>query len=234
MSRRGTISVLVVDDDVRVAQNHRELVDSMSGFSVVAAAHTAGEALAAVRKHGPDLVLLDLFLPDASGLDVLNELRGPQAEAQGGLVDVLVITALRNVEHVRTALHSGAVYYLLKPFPLSVLREQLERYAAAQRKMTQMGTATQDDVDGLLGLLRPRGRSQPLPKGLTSATADLVAETLREAGTDLSAAEVSARIGVARVTARRYLEHHCAEGRAQLQMRYGSAGRPEHRYRWAA
>ncbi|WP_258932900.1 hypothetical protein [Nesterenkonia pannonica] len=41
MSRRGTISVLVVDDDVRVAQNHLELVDSMSGFSVVAAAHTA-------------------------------------------------------------------------------------------------------------------------------------------------------------------------------------------------
>ncbi|WP_258932902.1 hypothetical protein [Nesterenkonia pannonica] len=45
---------------------------------------------------------------------------------------------------------------------------------------------------------------------------------------------MSARTGVARVTARRYLEHHCAEGRAQLQMRYGSAYRPEHRYRWAA
>ncbi|WP_258932901.1 hypothetical protein [Nesterenkonia pannonica] len=80
-------------------------------------------------------------------------------------MDVLVITALRNVEHVRTALHSGAVYYLLKPFPLSVLREQLERYAAAQRKMTQMGTATQDDVDGLLGLLRPRGGASPCPRG---------------------------------------------------------------------
>lgn len=160
------IRVLIVDDDVRVAQNHCELVDSMRGFEAVARAHTAGEALAAVRRHRPDLMLLDLFLPDASGMEVLKELRGPRAEAEEGLVDVLVITAL--------------------------------------------------------------------PKGLTVATADLVAEAPRVAGADLSASEVSECTGVARVTARRYLEHHCAEGRADLELRYGQAGRPEHRYRWRA
>ena len=227
------IRVLIVDDDVRVAQNHCELVDSMRGFEAVARAHTAGEALAAVRRHRPDLVLLDLFLPDASGMEVLKELRGPRAEAKEGLVDVLVITALRNVEHVRAALHNGAVYYLLKPFPLASLREQLERYAAAQKKLDRMGgDATQNDVDSLLGLLRPQSGGAVLPKGLTAATADLVAEALRVAGADLSASEASERTGVARVTARRYLEHHCAEGRADLELRYGQAGRPEHRYRW--
>ncbi|MCW4352096.1 response regulator [Hoyosella sp. YIM 151337] len=226
------IEVLVVDDDVRVAQNHHELVDSVPGFRVVGIAHTARQAVAQVRRHSPDLVLLDLFLPDASGLDVLKELRGPQAEASGRLVDVLVITALRNVEHLRSALHNGAIYYLLKPFPLSALREGLERYAAAQKKLTRMDSATQNDVDSLLGILRPQTSTRVLPKGLTTATAQLVADALREAGTLLSAAEVSERTGVARVTARRYLEHHCAEGRAELELRYGSAGRPEHRYRW--
>src|SRR5690606_9609402 len=69
--------------------------------------------------------------------------------------------------------------------------------------------------------------------GLTAATSDLVARTLREAEGELSAAEVGRRTGVTRVTARRYLEHLCADGRAELRLRYGSAGRPEHRYRWA-
>lgn len=63
---------------------------------------------------------------------------------------------------------------------------------------------------------------------------DLVAGVLREAEGDVSASEVAERAGVSRVTARRYLEHLCAVGRAELRMRYGSTGRPEHLYRWTA
>ncbi len=225
------ISVLIVDDDVRVARTHKELIDTITGFEVVGLAHSAQEAVSAARRTQPDLVLLDLFLPDRSGLEVLTELRGPVAQASGSLPDVVVVTALRNVEHVRAALRGGAVYYLLKPFPLSALREQLERYAIAQKKLTRMDTATQADVDGVLDLLRPRS-SSALPKGLTSTTAALVANTLRDAGGELSAVEVAERTGISRVTARRYLEHHCVEGRVELRMRYGSAGRPEHLFRW--
>lgn len=223
------ISVLIVDDDVRVAQNHRDLVESVPGFTVAAVAHTAATALASVRRHSPDLVLLDLFLPDHSGISVLRELRGP-APGQP-MVDVLVITALKDIDNVRAALHSGAVYYLLKPFTMAALRDQLERYAAARRKMNRVDEATQSDVDNVFGLLRPPSGTE-LPKGMTSATAQLVADTLRDAGSDLSAVEVAERSGIARVTARRYLEHLCADGRAGLRMRYGSAGRPEHRYHW--
>ncbi|GAB3205282.1 response regulator [Marinactinospora thermotolerans] len=225
------IRVVIVDDDVRVARTHRDLVDSLPGFTVAAVAHTAAAALAAVEAQRPDLVLLDLYLPDESGISVLRSLRAPARAGTIPPVDVLVITAVRDVDQVRAALHGGAVHYLLKPFPLAALRDQLERYAAAHRSLDRIGEATQGDVDRLFGLLRP-APARSLPKGLTQATADLVAETLRAAGTDLSAAEVAVRSGVARVTARRYLEHLCAEGRAELKMRYGSTGRPEHRYHW--
>lgn len=227
------ITVLIVDDDVRVAQNHRELVESLPGYAVSGVVHTGAEALSAVRRLKPDLVLLDLFLPDRFGLSLLQELRGPGSDSEFGVVDVLVISALRDIEHVRSALHSGAVYYLIKPFALSLLRDQLERYAAARRKLGSLQTAVQGDVDALLGMLRPRAAAQ-LPKGLTSATAGRVAETLRGADGDLSAVEVSEQTGIARVTARRYLEHLCTEGRAELSLRYGSGGRPEHRYRWVS
>lgn len=226
------IKVLVVDDDVRVARNHRELVQSLPGFTVVGVAHTAADALTEVRRLRPDLVLLDLYLPDGTGISVLRTLRAPENAARHP-VDFLVITAVRDIEQVRAALHGGAVHYLLKPFPLSALRDQLERYAVANQRMADPGQATtQRDVDRLIGLMRPAAVAQSLPKGLTAATSELVANTVRDADGDLSAVDVSERTGVSRVTARRYLEHLCADGRAELRMRYGSAGRPEHRYRW--
>ena len=226
------IRVLVVDDDVRVARNHQELVESVPEFTVVGVAHTAAAALAQVRGHRPDLVLLDLHLPDASGLSVMRALRS--ATEQGTpQPDFLMITAVRDIAQVRSAVHGGAVHYLLKPFPLSVLRDQLERFAVARRQMRGQGEATQQDVDRLFGLLRPPA-ARSLPKGLTAATVDLVAGVLREAEGELSAADVAERSGVSRVTARRYLEHLCADGRAELRLRYGSAGRPEHLYRWVA
>lgn len=225
------LSVLVVDDDARVARNHREFVASVPGFAVVGVAHTGTEALRAVAEHQPDLVLLDLYLPDMSGISVLQRLRAPDEPQSGTPVDVLVVTALRDIDNVRAALHGGALYYLLKPFKLAELREQLDRFAAVRDKLTGVRQATQRDVDRVFGVRRPSTRTS-LPKGLTAETAQLVAETLRAADTDLSAVEVAERAGIARVTARRYLEHLCADGQATLRMRYGSAGRPEHRYRW--
>lgn len=226
-----TCSVLIVDDDVRVAHNHRELVESLPGFTVVGVVHTGAEALQAVRHHRPDLLLLDLFLPDRTGLQVLEELRAPVWRREVGVVDAVIITALRDMEHVRTAMALGALHYLIKPFPLRRLRDQLERYAAARKRMQTMSTVTQNDVDALFATMRPRA-SRSMPKGLTSATAERVAEALRAVEEDTSATELSEATGIARVTARRYLEHLCSEGRAELTLRYGQAGRPEHRYRW--
>ena len=227
----GGITVLIVDDDVRVARNHRELVESLPGFAVVRTVHTGAEALTAVRQYQPDLILLDLFLPDRAGLAILEELRSSVWLREVGIVDVVLITALREVEQVRAAMAMGAVHFLIKPFPLRQLRDHLERYAAARKRISAMSTVTQQDVDALFGMMRPV-TSRSIPKGLTPATVERVAEALRSTEGDVSAVEVSENTGVARVTARRYLEHLCAEGRAELTLRYGQAGRPEHRYRW--
>ena len=225
------ITALIADDDVRVARNHRELVNSLPGFEVLATVHTAAEALEAVRQHRPELLLLDLFLPDGTGLAVLEKLRSSAWLREVGIVDVVLITALRDVEQVRHAMAMGALHYFIKPFPLRQLRDHLERYAAARKRMDAMSTVTQKDVETLFGMMRPAA-SRSMPKGLTPATVERVAEALRSAQEDVSAVEVSDRTGIARVTARRYLEHLCAEGRAELTLRYGQAGRPEHRYRW--
>jgi response regulator of citrate/malate metabolism len=221
------IRVLVVDDDFMVAKVHCGFVEQVPGFTVAGTAHTGEEALLAVERIHPDLVLLDIYLPDMSGLEVLQRIR-----EEGTAVDVLVITAARDVATIRSALRGGVVHFLIKPFTYDVLRERLERYAAAHRRLAGSGAVMQDDVDRLFGAMRPT--SVRMPKGLTKPTADLVAKALQEAQTDLSAAECADLAGLSRVSTRRYLEYFVALGKAGVRLRYGAAGRPERRFTWSA
>jgi len=85
------IRTLVVDDDFRVADLHCAYVGRVAGFSVVGRAHTGEQALQSVDRLRPDLVLLDIYLPDISGLEVLGRLR----EDDHPPVDVISITAAR-------------------------------------------------------------------------------------------------------------------------------------------
>ncbi|TDD07712.1 response regulator [Nonomuraea deserti] len=213
--------VLVVDDDFMVARIHSGYVSRVPGFSVVSVAHNGAGALAAAAELRPDLVLLDIYLPDMSGLEVLKAIDD---------VDVLMISAARDVPTVKEAMRGGAVNYLIKPFTATALTERLRQYADTRRRITAIGPeARQDDVDRLFGTPMT---AAPMPKGLSPATCALVADSLREAGRDLSATETAQLTGLSRVSARRYLEHLCAAGQAELRPRYGTAGRPEHRYRW--
>ncbi|WP_336715794.1 response regulator [Arthrobacter sp. USHLN218] len=216
------IKVLIVDDDFMVAKVHAGFVKQAAGFSVAGVAHTGAQALEAVRTLRPDLVLLDIHLPDINGLDLLQQLRRLDPE-----LDVLVISAAREMDTVRRALRGGIVHYLMKPFSSQDLRERLEHYRQAYQPLSSAGTAEQEDVNRVFGV----GHGErPLPKGFSAETLSLVQQRLQEADTALSATEAAARAGISRVSARRYLEYLCEEGRAEVQLRYGEVGRPERRY----
>jgi response regulator of citrate/malate metabolism len=224
------IGVLVVDDDFMVARVHTGFVERVPGFTVVGARHTGAEALAAVAALQPELVLLDLYLPDMFGLDVLARLR-----TAGHACDVVVITAAKELDAVRRAAREGVADYLLKPFGFDDLRERLERYAVHRHLVHGTEVRDQDDVDRVLARRGgPPGPAAALPKGMSVETAQLVERVLRESGESLSATECAERVGVSRVSARRYLEHFCATGQAEVRLRYGATGRPERRYTWAA
>ena len=219
------IRTLVVDDDYRVAELHCAYVERVHGFEVVGRAQTGAGAVQSVDHLRPDLVLLDIYLPDITGLEVLQQLR----EGDRPAVDVIAITAARDVDSLRAAIRGGVVQYLIKPFLFPSFEEKLLSYAAATVRMTRIGQAEQGDVDRIFGALRS-GRNEPLPKGLSDATLDLIIQVLGRAQSGLAAAAVAEAAGVSRVTARRYLDHLCQLGRAELAMRYGGPGRPEHRY----
>lgn len=223
------IRVLVVDDDFMVAKIHTGFVERTDGFEVVGVAHTGADAVGLVEELEPDLVLLDVYLPDTSGLELLQQMREAAPE-----LDVLVISAAREADTVRRALRGGIVHYLIKPFSYDDLRVRLEHYREAYVGLSTASEEThQDDVDRVFGHgFSPRPAQSRLPKGFSAETLRLVQEAVRDAGTDLSAAEAAALVGVSRVSARRYLEHLVDTGLAEVRLRYGEVGRPERRYRW--
>jgi response regulator of citrate/malate metabolism len=225
------IRVLVVDDDFMVARIHTAFVERTDGFEVAGTARSGAEALDLVASLAPDLVLLDVHLPDISGLEVLERLR-----AEGHSVAVVMVTAERGAAAVRAALHGGAMQYLVKPFEYDDLADRLRRVADALASLPLGGGdgeqhVDQAAIDQAFGAGRAGGDVPPvLPKGLSPETAELVLAAAR-AAEEISASEAAEAVGLSRVTARRYLEHFVDTGAAEVRLQYGGTGRPERRYR---
>ncbi|CAH0126311.1 response regulator [Microbacterium foliorum] len=222
------IRTLLVDDDALTIELHRTYLERIDGFVVGGECTGARAALSAVLAQPTDqpfdLVLLDLTMPDGSGIDVLRALR-----ARGAAVDVIAITGVRDAESVRQMAALGVHQYLVKPFPFAVFQERLTAYRShrEQARATD-GEATQSEIDALLG--RATG-TVSIPKGLSDATLQKVIAALR-AGGAISASEAAERLGMSRVSVRRYLEHLAETGVAIRGARYGARGRPETEYGW--
>jgi len=209
--------VLIVDDDFHVAKLHAAYVDSVAGFLALPPAGSASQALQAIHSLRPDLVLLDVYLPDASGLDLLHQLD----------VDTVILSAASDTASLRLAFRRGALGYLLKPFTAESLSQQLRSYARYRRILAQPGSVSQETVERAKRALIPGDVvASARPRSATEAA---VLESLVP-GEQYSAADVAARVGVSRATAQRYLSALADDGAVDIQLRYGTTGRPEHRY----
>lgn len=216
------VRVLVVDDDFRVASVHAAIAARLPGCEVVGQATSLAAAREALAAGGVDLVVADEFLPDGSGTDLVGA-----ADAS-----VLLVTAADDLATVRRALVRGVIGYVVKPFEPRVLAERIADYVRLREALDSPGRAAQSAIDGWLGQLRPRLDAAPAAKGRSAVTAAAVADLLRAAPDPLTVAAVADEIGISHATARRYLSDLVAAGEAELLLRYGTAGRPQHSYRW--
>ncbi|GAA3615088.1 response regulator [Kineosporia mesophila] len=218
-----THTVLIVEDDFRVAALHARFVEEVEGFSVVGTAFTGADAIEQAQRHHPDLALVDNYLPDRPGTEVARALT----------CDVIMVTADSAVATVRAALSAGALNYLVKPFAGTQLQHRLGAYARFRQLLPDTGDPLgQAAVDRAFLALRQADQA-PAPKGQSPVTARLVVEQLRAGRPAITAASVADALGISRATAQRYLAALTQEGQATVSLRYGAAGRPEHQYTWA-
>jgi two-component system CitB family response regulator len=221
------IQLLIVEDDRKIAEIQRRFVERLEHIELCGIAHTLADARDLVEVMAPDLILLDVHFPDGDGLDLLRELRARDSGS-----DVILITAAKEVDTLRSALRGGVFDYILKPLVFERLQEAVSRYREHLAHLSGLNQLAQKEVDALL----PRGsaeesatRDQRLPKGIDALTLDKIRDVVT-AGGQWSAEEVGAAMGASRTTARRYLEYLVGTGELSAEVTYGSVGRPERRY----
>lgn len=226
MTSGEPIRVLIVEDDPRISELHRRFTERMDCFEVVGIANNLANAEEMTEVLGPDLVLLDLFFPEGNGLDLLRRLRAGAIP-----IDVILITAAREMTALKEALRGGVFDYIVKPVFLPRFQEALQKYRDYFACTRAGGTLDQKEVDRLL---RPHsghpGEEPQTPKGIDPLTLRKVRRAFASPNINFSAEEVAAQVGVSRSTARRYLEYLISEGFLFAELIYGVVGRPERRY----
>ncbi|WP_247045175.1 response regulator [Arthrobacter rhizosphaerae] len=231
------IRVLVVEDEPIASAAHAAYVQRLDGFSLAGTAPDGQSALRLLAEFSAagnpvELVLLDMNLPDLHGLDIARRMR-----SSGLFADIIAITAVRELNIVRSAVAIGVVQYLIKPFTYATFAEKLTNYRLFREQLASSDDgknktgASQSDVDQAFASLRTPSELQ-LPKGLSVSTLDAVKDFLRKEDAAVSASEVMDELGMSRVTARRYLEYLADAGSVSRAPRYGAPGRPENEYRW--
>ena len=226
----SSIRVVIAEDDHQIAEIQQRFLERIEGFELVGLAHGLDEARDLVDILKPELLLLDVHFPKGTGLDLLRELRSGNSST-----DVILITAAREVDTLKAAMHGGVFDYILKPLVFERLRDALNHYAEHLDKLRNMESLVQGDVDRLLPRSATPNTSQPvtntnLPKGIDALTLDKVRKVLLEADSSRNAEEVGSQIEASRTTARRYLEYLVSCGELTAEVSYGSVGRPERRY----
>ncbi|AFC32394.1 two-component response regulator [Paenibacillus mucilaginosus 3016] len=226
------ITVLIVDDDPKIAEINRRFVEKVPGFSVIGIATDESQAREQLEILGPQLVLLDIYIPNSNGIDILQQIRRHHRDTE-----VIMITAAKEIEPVREAVRSGAFDYIIKPLVFNRLQETLLRFRDFQQQLQRLGSGggqvAQDDIDRLLARTDKKEgpSSAPLPKGIDKLTLDKVVGALSSTPEGMTADGVAKLIGVSRSTGRRYLEHLVSLGDVYADLSYGVVGRPERVYR---
>ena len=224
------ISTVIVEDDFRVAEIHAAYLSNIPGFKIAGMAHTAAKAFDLILVSKPNLVLLDLYLPDEHGLSLFARLQQLPRDTKP---DVFIITAARDAGSVREALQLGAAQYIMKPFNQKQLAERLITYRSARERLSQTQEISQEELDRLSAQIRgpriPR-YSQEIPRNPTTAS---IMKFIDLKNSSASANDVSDELGLSRATAQRYLSQMVENGQLELALQYGTTGRPIHLFRIA-
>ena len=222
------IRVLIVEDDFRVAEINAAYVGKEPEFEVIGIANTAAKGLEMVLELKPDLVLLDLFLPDDHGLELFAKL---QQLPRGSKPDVFVITAAKDSQSLKDAIQLGAASYIVKPFNGHELIERLRTYKGALERLQQSSEVSQAEVDATVAMMRGAKATDLLDAGSSNPTTSLILSCLQENSGPMSASEVSSVLRISRATAQRYLSQMADRKLVVLELQYGAAGRPINKYR---
>ncbi len=226
------IDIVIVEDDPMVLELHRQYISQVKGFKLTGQAANAAEGYDIIVKSRPQLVILDVYMPGESGIDLLRRVR-----AEGINLDVILVTAAHRSDTIQQGMQCGVVDYIIKPFTFQRFKKALKNYQQYHDRLKNIQQLCQRDIDCLKGAVSGEAVASCLedlkdniPKGLDKATLESVLYTISDQTGYFTASEISKLIGISRVTVRRYLNYLFDNGWLKGILSYGPVGRPLHKY----
>lgn len=220
------IKILIVEDELLLAEMHAEYIKAYPACHKVWLAGNLAEARKMIEYMKPDLILLDNYLPDGKGIDLVHELLQERNSA-----DIVFTTAASDMETVTEAIRLGVFDYLVKPVAYERLGQTLDRYI--QRKSVLHGTnkTNQSQIDDMFNTYARGESKEELPTGIDALTLDKVLALFAASDAEYTAETIAETIKLSRTTARRYLEYCLAQHKIEAEIEYGKVGRPQRIYR---
>lgn len=225
-----TFNVMIIEDDFRIANIHKEMVEINPACKVVNSSRTSEEALSYLKQDTPlvDIILLDIYIPDVTGMELLQKLKQTYP-----FISIIIASAANDTKTFQSAKRLGVFDYLVKP----IKKERLE---TAFKQLINLLTYPDDelnqtDIDHLLwnidAIKDNHSHKTHLPKGIDTLTLTEIQSFLSHYHKkDITAQTLANLLGISRATARRYLEYLVGIDWLNASLNYGQVGRPQRIY----
>lgn len=227
------LNIIIVEDDPMVMEINRQYANRIKGVKVLACLRDGRDALNYLGANKADLILMDLYMPEMTGLELLRKLR-----TAGDQTDVIMVTADNALKDIKEAMSLGILDYLIKPFEFARFKQAVERCLAKHvltgKEKDGTETLTQEDIDLILqGDTGEPSRDEVIyDKGIQSSTLDKLISCLEESpGEDADCEYLASASGLSKVTVRRYMNYLIENDKAESVIDYKTGGRPAIRYR---
>lgn len=222
------IKAIIVEDDLMVAEINRQFIAKIKEIQVIQIFYTGKEALSFIKNNTVDLILLDMYLPDINGIELLTELRKYNLST-----DVIMITAASDPQHISEALHLGIVDYLIKPFQYERFEESMMGYLNRKKSLTQGTSISQEFLDE--NIFVPKGKKSnenlELKKGIQNQTLELIVKCMASNTNNyLTSNQIADAVSLSNVTVRKYLNYMVEQNMIECKVDYDTGGRPSDRY----
>ena len=216
-------NAIIVEDDSRIALLNKYYLSLASKELQVTALLSNGKVALDFLLHNPvDLVILDVYMPNFTGLELLKTIR-----TQNIPVDVIMVTAAKDTEEVSQAFQMGIVDYLVKPFDFARFKQAIQKFLRKKEMLDSKEPLSQETIDSLE---QPSlTKAEPtLRKGLQFKTLEKIMDFITNMREPSFTVKVLAdEVGLSPVTTQRYLSYLVDEGLLCTTIDYNTGGRPK-------
>lgn len=217
--------VLIVEDDPMVALINKRYLQQFKQIQIFGPVMYEEDVLSCLQNEQIDLIIMDVFLPQKSGLDILKTIREKQYT-----VDVIMVTAANSAMELKQAFAYGALDYLVKPFEAIRFEEAYKKYLSKKGLLSKPQLMNQEDIDAFMKCAATP-LTEDLPKGLNKRTLDKITQFLKEHSDRIwTLREIANETRISNVTIKKYMDYLESLDKLNVESTAGNVGRPELKY----